>query len=169
MDNPNGNSWTRLNGVDALRSLAILFVLLNHVNIRLLIARVPYTQGLPSQLVASLFSNGQRGVQIFFAVSGFLITSMTLRRWGPLEKVRIRDFYMLRFARIAPLLLLLLAVLSILDQRQVAGFVIRPGAGGLHQALFAALTFHINLLEAQRGYLPPNWDVLWSLSVEETF
>jgi peptidoglycan/LPS O-acetylase OafA/YrhL len=35
--------------------------------------------------------------------------------------------------------------------------------------LVAALTFHVNLLEAHRGYLPGNWDILWSLSVEETF
>ena len=33
----------------------------------------------------------------------------------------------------------------------------------------AALTFHVNLLEARRGYLPGSWDILWSLSVEETF
>ena len=36
-------------------------------------------------------------------------------------------------------------------------------------ALFAALTFHINVLEATHGYLPANWDILWSLSVEEVF
>ena len=41
--------------------------------------------------------------------------------------------------------------------------------GGLAQALFAALTFHVNVLEAKRGYLPGNWDILWSLSVEEVF
>ena len=35
--------------------------------------------------------------------------------------------------------------------------------------LFAALTFHVNLLEARRGYLPGPWDILWSLSVEEMF
>ncbi|HEX6771564.1 MAG TPA: acyltransferase, partial [Acidobacteriaceae bacterium] len=33
----------------------------------------------------------------------------------------------------------------------------------------AALSFHVNLLEARRGYLPGSWDILWSLSVEETF
>jgi peptidoglycan/LPS O-acetylase OafA/YrhL len=33
----------------------------------------------------------------------------------------------------------------------------------------AALTFHVNWLEGTRGYLPGNWDVLWSLSVEEVF
>jgi peptidoglycan/LPS O-acetylase OafA/YrhL len=39
----------------------------------------------------------------------------------------------------------------------------------LGRALIAALTFHVNLLEARRGYLPANWDILWSLSVEEMF
>jgi peptidoglycan/LPS O-acetylase OafA/YrhL len=39
----------------------------------------------------------------------------------------------------------------------------------LGRALIAALTFHINWLEAQRGYLPGSWDILWSLSVEEVF
>jgi peptidoglycan/LPS O-acetylase OafA/YrhL len=75
-------SWTRLDGVDLLRALAIFFVLMNHVNMRLLIAKVPYLKGLPHQLASSLVWNGQQGVQIFFAVSGFLITSTTLRRWG---------------------------------------------------------------------------------------
>lgn len=41
--------------------------------------------------------------------------------------------------------------------------------GGLPRALLAALTFHINVLEARHGYLPGNWDILWSLSVEEMF
>ena len=33
----------------------------------------------------------------------------------------------------------------------------------------AALTFHVGYLEATRDYLPANWDILWSLSVEEMF
>jgi peptidoglycan/LPS O-acetylase OafA/YrhL len=161
-------SWTRLEGVDLLRGLAIFFVLMNHLNMRLRIAGVPYTQGLPDQL-ASLVWNGQYGVQIFFAVSGFLITSTTLRRWGSLSRVNIRDFYLLRFARIAPLLLLLLLVLSALHFAGLYNFVVSAKTGGLGRALFAALTFHVNVLEARRGYLPGNWDILWSLSVEEMF
>ena len=152
-----------------LRGLSIFFVLMNHVNMRLRLEHVPYTQGLPDQLVSSLVWNGQMGVQIFFAISGFLITSTSLRRWGSLARVSIRDFYLLRFARIAPLFLLLLGVLSILDLAQVKFFVIASKTGGLGRALLAALTFHVNLLEAQRGYLPANWDIIWSLSVEEMF
>ncbi len=162
-------SWKRLDGVDLIRGTAILLVLMNHVNMQLLFAQVPYTHGLPKQLVSSLVWNGQFGVQMFFAVSGFLITSTTLRRWGAPDKVRPRDFYLLRFARIAPLLLLLLAVLSALHLTHVEHFVIRPQTGGLGTALLAALTFRVNVLEATRGYLPGSWDILWSLSVEETF
>jgi peptidoglycan/LPS O-acetylase OafA/YrhL len=165
----SARNWTRLDGVDLLRGLAILFVLMNHVNMRLLAARVPYTRGLPPQLVRSLVWNGEFGVQIFFAVSGFLITSTALRRWGTPAAVNLRDFYLLRFARIAPLLLGLLAVLSILHCAHVRHFVVSAKTDGLGQALFAALTLHVNLLEARRGYLPANWDILWSLSVEEIF
>jgi peptidoglycan/LPS O-acetylase OafA/YrhL len=166
--NPD-RSWSRLDGVDMLRALAIFFVLMNHVNMRLLIAKVPYLRGLPHQLVNSLVWNGQHGVQIFFAVSGFLITSTALRRWGTLSAVGVRDFYLLRFARIAPLLLLLLAVLSALHLAHFKDFIVLEKTGGLGRALLAALTFHVNVLEARRGYLPANWDILWSLSVEEMF
>jgi len=136
---------------------------------RLLFAGVPYTRGLPEQLVRSLVWNGQFGVQIFFAVSGFLITSTALRRWESLSRVNIRDFYLLRFARIGPLLFLLLTVLSLLHFAGLKDFVVSAKTGGLGRALVAALTFHVNLLEARRGYLPANWDILWSLSVEEMF
>lgn len=159
----------RYDGIDALRSLAIVLVLLNHINMRLYLAGVPYTHGLPPQLVSSLVWNGQRGVQIFFAISGFLITSMAIERWRCLAHIRIGDFYTLRAARIAPLLLLLLAILSLLDIQHAHDYTIHPSTGGLGHALFAALTFQINVLEARHGYLPPNWDVLWSLSVEEAF
>jgi peptidoglycan/LPS O-acetylase OafA/YrhL len=160
---------SRIDGVDLLRGLAIFFVLMNHVNVRLLIAKIPYAAGLPRQLVGALVWNGQPGVQIFFAVSGFLITSTALRRWGPLPKISLRGFYLMRFARIAPLLLLLLAILSTLHFANLGDFVVSAKTGGIGRALLAALTFHVNVLEARRGYLPGNWDILWSLSVEEMF
>lgn len=142
---------------------------MNHVNMRLLSAKVPYTKGLPAQLVSSLVWNGQFGVQMFFVISGFLITSTSLRRWPTLSSLSVTDFYLLRFARIAPLMLLLLCVLSGLHFAHVDGYIVSPKTGGLGRALLAALTFHINLLEATRGYLPAGWDILWSLSVEEVF
>ena len=162
-------SWSRIDGVDILRSLAILYVLLNHINMRLLGAHVHYLQHLPPALATALVWQGQRGVQIFFVVSGFLITSTSLRRWGTLSRVSIRDFYLIRFARIAPLFLTLLAVLSLLHALGVNHYVVSPKQGGLRSAVIAALTLRVGLLEAHRGYLPANWDILWSLSVEELF
>jgi peptidoglycan/LPS O-acetylase OafA/YrhL len=142
---------------------------MNHVNMRLFFAHLPYLKGLPKQLASSLVWQGQSGVQIFFAVSGFLITTTSINRWGDLSRIQIRDFYLLRFARIAPLLLTLLAILSLLHAFHLKDFTVSKEAGGLRAALVAALTFRVGLLEATKGYLPGNWDILWSLSVEETF
>jgi len=155
--------------VDVLRGLAILFVVLNHVHMRLAIADIPYVADTSKPLIASLVWNGQFGVQIFFAVSGFLITSTALRRWSVLSNLRLRDFYLLRVARIAPMLLALLAVMTVLHYANVSSFVVSEKTGGIGRALLAALTLHVNLLQAQRGWLPANWGVLWSLSVEEMF
>lgn len=159
----------RLDGIDLLRGLSIFFVLMNHINIRLLGADVPYTGFIPAQLVHVLVWNAQLGVQMFFVVSGFLITSITIRRWGSLPQVSLRGFYLFRFARIAPLLFLLLAVLCSLHFFHVHRYVVTAEAGGLGRALLAVLTFHVNELQIHRGYLPGNWDILWSLSIEEMF
>lgn len=75
----------------------------------------------------------------------------------------------MRFARIAPLFVLLISVLTFLHLARVKHFVVLPETGGLGRALLAAFTFHVNVLEAHRGYLPGSWDILWSLSVEEMF
>ena len=161
-------SWKRLDGIDLLRGLAIFLVLIDHVHIRLLVNKVPYNKIVPP-LAHFIGGNGELGVQIFFAVSGFLITSISIRRWTPLSQIKVRDFYRLRFARIAPLFLLLLTVLCGLHFAHVPYFVVTARTGGLGGALLAAFTFRINVLEARTWYLPPNWDILWSLSVEEMF
>jgi peptidoglycan/LPS O-acetylase OafA/YrhL len=162
-------AWKRLDGIDLLRGLAIFFVLMNHINIRLLGANVAYAEFLPAQLLHVLVWNAQLGVQMFFAVSGFLITSITIRRWGSLSQVSPRGFYLFRFARIAPLLFLLLAVLCSLHFANAHKYVVTAKTGGLGRAVLAVLTFHVNELEIHRGYLPGNWDILWSLSIEEMF
>jgi peptidoglycan/LPS O-acetylase OafA/YrhL len=117
-------SWARVDGIDLLRGAAIFFVLMNHVNMQMLFAKVPYLMGLPLQLVYTLVWNGQLGVQMFFAVSGYLITSTSIRRWGTPGGMVAREFYWLRFARIAPLMILLLVVLSGLSLAGVKKFVV---------------------------------------------
>ena len=164
---PINSEASRFDGIDVLRGISILAVVLLHTSIRMHFAGFSLAPLMPDWLFHFLFRNGNNGVTVFFAVSGFLITLTSLRRFGSLARISPKAFYRIRFARIAPLLLLLLAVLSCLHLLAVDGFHIRQVP--LPQALFAAVTFHLNWLEAVHGYLPANWDVLWSLSVEETF
>lgn len=159
----------RFDNIDVLRGLSILAVVLLHISIRMQVAGFSLRPTMPAWLFHLLFRNGNNGVTVFFAVSGFLITLTSLRRFGSLARMQAAFFYRIRFARIAPLLLLVLAVLSILHSAHAQGFAIPPQRATLPRALFAALTLHLNWLEAARGWLPPNWDVLWSLSVEEMF
>jgi peptidoglycan/LPS O-acetylase OafA/YrhL len=159
----------RFDGVDVLRGFSILSVVLLHIWLRMRFAGFGIGHWLPQWVAFRIFRNGDNGVTVFFAVSGFLITLTSLRRFGTLAGMQAARFYRIRFARIAPLLLLVLAVLSVLHLMHADGFRIPAKTTTLPRALVAALTFHLNWLEAVRGYLPANWDVLWSLSVEEMF
>ena len=160
---------SRVDQIDVLRGLSILAVILLHVNLRMRFGETIVGAKLPNWIVSRIVTNGYNGVIIFFAVSGFLITSTCLRRWVSLANISLPGFYRLRFARIAPMLIALLAVLSALHLLHVPYFTINSHRSSLPQALFAALTFHVNWLEARHGYLPANWDILWSLSNEEVF
>lgn len=164
-----GRPVSRVDGIDVLRGLSIIAVVLHHIILRIRLSHTPLGQMLPAAVVNDLSWNGYNGVIVFFAISGFLITTTCYRRWGPLEHVRVREFYRMRFARIAPLLLAVLAVLSVLHVLHVKWYTIDAQRASLPRALVAALTFHVNWLEAHVGYLPANWDVLWSLSNEEMF
>jgi peptidoglycan/LPS O-acetylase OafA/YrhL len=156
--------------VDALRGVSILLVILLHVQIRIPFQKTELFQAAPAALWLFLFRNGNEGVRMFFVISGFLITSTSLRRWGSLPAIDARRFYRLRFARIAPMLGALLVVASLLHVLGVQDYVIGASRVSYARVLLSALTFHVNWLEASRNfYLPASWDVLWSLSVEETF
>jgi peptidoglycan/LPS O-acetylase OafA/YrhL len=159
--------------VDLLRGLSILSVVLLHCWLRFFLNGVKVGTGLPRWLSRLLLRNGGNGVTVFFAISGFLIMLTSLHRFGGLSGMRPRRFYRIRFARIAPLLLLILVVLSLLHWASLYSLAFDSWhvkkAVGLPRALFSALTFHLNWLEAKTGYLPANWDVMWSLSVEEMF
>lgn len=160
---------TRNIGIDVLRGISILAVVLLHLNIHLGLSDTYLKEVLPKKLFSLFFWSGFYGVVIFFTLSGYLITNSILNKWGTLSKIDLKRFYWLRFSRIIPLLVLLMIVLSILHLANIQGFVIDSAQTSLSRAIFSVLTFHINWLEIQVGYLPANWDVLWSISIEETF
>jgi peptidoglycan/LPS O-acetylase OafA/YrhL len=163
----------RFEMVDFLRGLSILAVVLLHARLRFGLNGIAIAKSVDPSLRYLMFNNGGNGVTIFFGISGFLITLTSIRRFGGLGWLRPRLFYRIRFARIAPLLFLLLAVLSLLHWASLHSPSFHAWhvkkAVGLPRALVSALTLHLNWLEGHTGYLPANWDVMWSLSIEEMF
>jgi peptidoglycan/LPS O-acetylase OafA/YrhL len=156
--------------IDVLRGVSILLVILLHMQIRIPLQHTPLFEAAPTALWRLLCRSGNDGVRMFFVISGFLITTNSVRRWGDLSAIDARRFYQLRFARIVPTLAALLALLCLLHLAGSDGYTIDSRHATLARALVAATTFHINWLEASRNfYLPGSWDVLWSLSVEEVF
>ena len=156
-------------GIDFLRGLSILLVLLNHIGIRIRLTQGVLGEHLPKELLNDLTFNGSEAVSIFFVISGFLITTNALSRWGSLGAIDLRGFYVRRAARILPLLVALVAVLAILHVTGVGGYVIDKPGQSLGGAIGSAFGLCLNWYEARYGYLPANWDVLWSLSIEEIF
>jgi peptidoglycan/LPS O-acetylase OafA/YrhL len=147
----------------------VLLVTLHHIHLRFKLDGFDVGTLLPRPMARVVFWSGYFAVITFFVISGFLITNLSLRRWRSLGRIALKEFYWLRFARIVPCLLLLVALLAALHVARAKAFVIPPERASLGRAVLAALTFHVNWLEGHHGYLPGTWDVLWSLSVEEVF
>lgn len=166
---PADASVHRNAGIDLLRGMAIVLVVLHHIGLRIPLKKTMLAQVLPERLLSALNFNGYEGVFVFFVISGFLIAGNSLRRWGGLDRIDLRAFYVRRAARILPCLLALVVVLSVLHLAGVPDYVVHREGQSLPGAIVATLGFHVNWYEGQTGYLPGNWDVLWSLSVEEVF
>ncbi len=155
--------------IDLLRGIAIVLVILNHVGIRMPLAKTALADRLPATFLRDLNYNGYEAVFVFFVISGFLITRRAFEHWGVLRAISLREFYVRRGARILPALLALVAVLALLHLAGAANYVIARPQQSLGGAIAAALGLYINWYEGVSGYLPGSWDVLWSLSIEEIF
>jgi len=141
-----------LPGLDGLRALAVLAVLVYHADVGWL-------------------PGGFLGVEIFFVVSGYLITSLLLAEYHAAHAVNLKHFWLRRARRLLPALFaLILAVL-------VYAVVFLPDeVAGLRADALSAFTYSTNwyLILAQKSYFetvgrPSLLRHLWSLAVEEQF
>ncbi|WP_173570034.1 acyltransferase family protein [Acetobacter conturbans] len=135
------------NDIDGLRALAITAVVIYHV----------FPRALPG---------GFCGVDVFFVISGFLITGQFSRR-----EIGLTAFYARRVRRLAPALLCVL-----LGTLLLGTFVLLPNElSALGRDSFAGVTFFSNLFSwHEQGYFDRTAALkpllhLWSLGIEEQF
>jgi peptidoglycan/LPS O-acetylase OafA/YrhL len=146
-----------------------VLVVLHHVALRIPLKRGVLADLVPRWILDALAYNGYEAVFVFFVVSGFLIATHSVARWGRLGAIDARAFYVRRAARILPCLVLLVGVLAALHLAGAADYRITRPDQSLGRAVLSALGLHLNWYEGHTGYLPASWDVLWSLSIEEVF
>ncbi len=156
-------------GIDLLRGLSIVLVVLHHTALRIPLENGVLGDWLPQWFLYGIQYDGFESVFLFFVISGFLITSNSLARWGTLVAIDAKAFYRRRAARILPCLLILVAALCGLALAGVPHYMLEQPKQTLSGAALSALGLYLNVYEANTGWLPAGWDVLWSLSIEEVF
>jgi peptidoglycan/LPS O-acetylase OafA/YrhL len=146
-------------GLDGLRALAVLAVIADHANI---LFGGETASGWCGGLLGRGFGAGWIGVDLFFCLSGFLITSIL---WQAREDGHyFRNFYGRRALRIAPLYYgFVLLVFLVIYRLPMA-----PHAGSCGDWL-AALLYGNNIRYAATGVAAPHLGHFWSLAVEEHF
>ena len=109
--------------------------------------------------------SGWLGVDIFFIISGFLITTILLREQEEVGKVSLLDFYIRRAFRILPVYYLVLAIVII----QTYSMRTYPygGAEGWNQ-LQTALPYYLTLFNEQ-SFGPAPWKLTWTMGIEWKF
>lgn len=155
-DNPNPGHGSRgfgyIPGLDGIRAIAVLAVLLYH-------ADVPWMPG------------GFLGVDMFFVLSGFLITSIVLTEIEKTGRLNFKRFYIHRARRLLPALFAVLAFSALL-----AALFAPDAMAALRRDIPAAFFYVTNwvYVVADQSYFdltgrPPMLQHLWSLAVEEQF
>lgn len=139
---------TPLNG---LRGLAVAGVVLYH-------------------FFGTAMRGGYMGVDVFFVLSGFLITSQLIREVSVTKQINLKDFWVRRLRRIFPLAIFV-AIISVLAATAVGGDV----AVKLRSQFFGVLFFVNNWVQISQGHSYFDAQTLqvtthyWSLAIEEQY
>ena len=140
-------------GLDGVRAVAVLAVLLYH-------GQVGWARG------------GFVGVDIFFVLSGFLITGLLLAEWRHWGSLDLRRFWLRRARRLLPALLLVLVAVSL----GAAAFASPAERGALRGDALATLGYVANwrFVLSNQSYFaqydePSPLRHMWSLGIEEQF
>ena len=149
---PQDSRFPYLPGFDALRALAVLAVFFYHAHV-------------------SWMPGGFLGVDVFFVISGYLITSLLLREFRRGGHVRLGRFWLRRAQRLLPAVGVLIAVCMI------AAAILEPDRiDFLRGDAIASLAYFANwhFIYSHQSYFeqfqaPSLFTHLWSLSVEEQF
>lgn len=132
--------------LDGLRGIAVTAVVLSHL------------PNLP-------FGGGFFGVDIFFVLSGFLITSLLLEEWGATSDISLKAFYARRALRLLPALVEVLLVAV-----AVSAAVETPEqSAAMRSSALMTLFYSANWFVAYRQFPRGELSHAWSLSVEEQF
>jgi peptidoglycan/LPS O-acetylase OafA/YrhL len=137
--------------IDGLRALAIIAVIINHFN-------------------ESILPSGYLGVDIFFVISGFVITSSLTNRSERNLRKFLLSFYVRRFKRLAPALILCVVCTCILITlfNPLPNNYLKTGVS----SLFGLSNFHLYLNSLDYWGLKAKLNPFthtWSLGVEEQF
>ncbi|MFF0156555.1 acyltransferase family protein [Streptomyces sp. NPDC005263] len=139
----------RVAGLDGLRTVAVVLVIVYH-------------------LEPDAVPGGSVGVDVFFTISGFVITRLLLAEYARTGRVDLRSFYRRRWLRLGPAMLVMCAVTALLSVALPL-----PLFDGAWVAAALAATSVVNLVRA--GEPGPYSDLTaplshtWSLGVEEQF
>jgi peptidoglycan/LPS O-acetylase OafA/YrhL len=138
--------------IDGLRAVAVLSVLFYHL-------QLPYFRG------------GYVGVDVFFVISGYLITRLIINELAETHDFSFKRFYVRRFRRLFPALLATLAASFIAGFMLLSPLAFQDFSKEIVASVFSYSNF---LFWSQAGYFDTAAELkpllhVWSLSVEEQF
>lgn len=150
-------------GLNALRFLAALLVVLMHIHNNMGISGLPQLPALP------VLFKGLSAVSFFFVLSGFLITYLLLKEINETGTVSIKHFYLRRVFRIWPLYFLIIAFGMLFYWKIVPSLHMSFESDYPHGLAVILYTFFLANLMNSLYHVGGILHITWSIAVEEQF